>query len=294
MSEGAPLAWAVAGVGRAGRARAQAIVADPRCRLAAVHRGRFAPDFDAPDLPYAESIARADAVAVCSPTRAHAAQVRAALEARRHVVVEFPLAEDAETAAALFRLARDVGRVLHVEHIELLDPAWITLNAQIDGLPLRSVELSAERPGPVEADPHELALALVARLHQLVGIAGPVRAVAGVAHGPGRLEGQLLVGDDVSTPFRVLQHPDRGRHYQLVARSERTAWRLADRALFRDEHPQTLLSDGPLFARDHARAMARILDDRPPYVDEARILHVLDVVDALSALRVGRIAPRTP
>lgn len=294
MSEGAPLAWAVVGVGRAGRARAHAIAADPRCRLVAVHRGRHAPSFGVPELPFEEAVARADAVAVCSPTEAHAPQVRAALAARRHVVVEFPLAEDVETAAGLFDLARDAGRVLHVEHIELLDPAWITLHAQIGRTPLRACELTTEDPGPADADPRELALGQVARLHQLVGVAGPVRAVTRVAHGPGRLEGELRIGDDVPVAFRFLRHPDRGRRYRLVCRSERTTWRLADRALFRDEHPQTLLSDGPLFARDHARAMARILDDRPHYVEEARILHVLGVVDALSALRVGRIAPRTP
>lgn len=290
--ERAPIAWSVVGVGRAGRARARAIVADARCRLVAVHRGRFADAVDAPDLPLDEAIARADAVAVCSPTSEHATQVRRALAAGRHVVVEYPLAEDSETASALLALAHDVGRVLHVEHIELLDPAWLTLKAQLTDTPVQALEVHAERPGPSDADPHEIVLHQVARLHQLVGLVGAVRSIEEVSHGAGRLEARLRAGDDVPVSCRFLQDPERARHAHLVVRSVQATWRLADRALFRDEHPQTLLSEGPLFAQDHARAMARILDGRPSYVSEPRILHVLDVVDALSALQVGRIAPR--
>lgn len=284
------MAWAVVGVGRAGRARARAIEADPRCRLVAVHRGRHASAFDVPDLPFDEAVARADAVAICSPTSAHAEQVRRALEAGRHVVVEYPLAEDAATAADLLALARRRGRVLHVEHIELLDPAWITLDAQLSHARPRSAEVHTELPGPVEASPHDIALRQVARLHQLVGLLGPVRSIEDLAHGPGRLEGHLAIGDGTPVSFRFLQAPDYARHARLVVHADQADWRMEDRALFRDDQPQTLLSEGPLFARDHARAMARILENRPSYVDDERILHVLGVVDALSTLSTGPIA----
>ena len=285
--------WAVLGVGLAGRARARAILADPRSALVAVHRGRFADEVGAPQVSLDDAIHAADAVAVCSPTAHHAEQVTAALEAGRHVVVEFPLAPDAATAAHLLRRAADLDRVLHVEHIELLDPAQVVLTRSVARDAVRSITVSFSRPGPGDADAHELALGNVARLHRVVGVGGPVAAVDSVSASPGALRAQLTLAGGVPVQLRFEQRPDAQRATRLTVHAGAT-WVLADRALERDGLPVALDAGPPLFALDHAAAMGRIVDGQGPYVADARVLHVLDVVGALSALSTGPLARREP
>jgi predicted dehydrogenase len=55
-----------------------------------------------------------DAVVIATPASTHAPLVRAALERRKHVLVEKPMALDAESCAALCELADAIGRVLMV------------------------------------------------------------------------------------------------------------------------------------------------------------------------------------
>src|SRR5690606_9515317 len=112
-----------------------------------------------------EAIARADAVAVCSPNPAHAEQVRAALLAKRHVVCEYPLAPDAEQAAALFALAAQVDRVLHVEHIELLTGPAATLRGRVRPQLIQTLEVGFQGRGSAEIAGSALALKNIARLH---------------------------------------------------------------------------------------------------------------------------------
>ncbi|MFT4165253.1 MAG: Gfo/Idh/MocA family oxidoreductase [Microlunatus sp.] len=57
-----------------------------------------------------------EAVAIATPARTHAPIALAAFEAGKHVVVEKPLADNAETAAVMVAAAKDAGRVLMVDH----------------------------------------------------------------------------------------------------------------------------------------------------------------------------------
>ncbi|MEE6465689.1 hypothetical protein FKM82_006644 [Ascaphus truei] len=55
------------------------------------------------------------------------------LEAGKHVLVEYPMALSASTAQELWRLAEHKGKVLHVEHIELLTEEYKQLKKEVDG-----------------------------------------------------------------------------------------------------------------------------------------------------------------
>jgi predicted dehydrogenase len=57
-----------------------------------------------------------DAVAICTPVETHFPLASAALAAGKHVMVEKPLTDSTETAAALVEQARAAGRILHVDH----------------------------------------------------------------------------------------------------------------------------------------------------------------------------------
>lgn len=288
------LSWAVIGVGVAGRARTAAILKDPRAKLAAVWRGRYAAEAGVPvaaDLDAA--LAAADAVAIASPTEAHAGQVRAALDAGKHVVVEFPLAPTAAEAASLFALAATRGRVLHVEHVELLDAPCQTLQAHVHPDLVESIEVAFERPGPEEVGAAELALGNVARLHRVTAIGGPVASIERVEVADGRMLAELLLvsGAPVRCTFR--QSPYFARRTTLSATTPTGRWEQENDVLSRDGTPQTLLGVGSLFLRDQRRATARILDGAPPYVTDGRILHVLDVVGLLAEGRTGPVPQRS-
>lgn len=279
--------WAISGVGTAGQARARAILRDPDSVLVATWRGAEVGVPRAGTL--AEAIAPADAVAICAPTAVHPAQVRAVLEAGRHVVCEFPLAPDAGAAARLFDLARSRDRVLHVAHIEVLSGVAATLRGNVRALAVRRVELRFERPGPATVPGHELALANVARLHRLVDVAGPVASVDQVVQEPGLLSGRMTLRHGAPVAFAFRQAPDFGRLTTLEVEDHATTWRQENRALYRDGVPQTILEATPLFELDHHHAMRRIAGGAASYVPEERILHVLRLVSALRSGAVGAV-----
>lgn len=57
-----------------------------------------------------------EAVAIATPARTHAPIALAAFEAGKHVLVEKPLADNAETAALMVAAAHAAGRVLMIDH----------------------------------------------------------------------------------------------------------------------------------------------------------------------------------
>jgi predicted dehydrogenase len=57
-----------------------------------------------------------DAVAIATPARTHATIALAAFEAGKHVLVEKPLADNAETAALMVSAAEAAGRTLMIDH----------------------------------------------------------------------------------------------------------------------------------------------------------------------------------
>jgi predicted dehydrogenase len=64
-----------------------------------------------------------DAVAIATPARTHASLALAAFKAGKHVLVEKPLADNAETAALMVSAAEAAGRVLMIDHTYCYTPA---------------------------------------------------------------------------------------------------------------------------------------------------------------------------
>jgi predicted dehydrogenase len=64
-----------------------------------------------------------DAVAIATPAGTHAPIALAAFEAGKHVLVEKPLADNAEAAAVMVSAADDAGRVLMIDHTYCYTPA---------------------------------------------------------------------------------------------------------------------------------------------------------------------------
>jgi UDP-2-acetamido-3-amino-2,3-dideoxy-glucuronate N-acetyltransferase len=74
-----------------------------------------------------------DAVAIAAPAALHAALARAALEAKKHVFVEKPLALTLPEAEALVRLAAAQDRRLMVGHLLQYHPAFLKLAELVRG-----------------------------------------------------------------------------------------------------------------------------------------------------------------
>ncbi len=294
MSRQRRLRWTILGAGTAGRARARGIERDERGDLVSVWRGRFAGELGVPAATSLEAaIEAATAVAICSPSEAHAEQVRAVLEAGRHALVELPLALDAAEAAELFALARRRGRVLHVEHIELLDAPSQTLRALVRPTVIEKIEVKFERQGPGSADPASLALGNLARLHRVASVGGAFSHVHAVRASSGRLEASLTLATGAEITATFQQAPYFARRTVLRIDAPGSCWEQINGNLTRDGNPQTLLGVGPLFNRDQAVASGRILDGAPAYVDEERILHVLDVATMLARGETGPVPHRS-
>lgn len=292
MSKESVLRWAVIGVGRAGQARARAIQAHRGCELVAVYRGRFAERF--PTIPaagsFSEALAVADAVAICSPDVEHPGQVEQALRAGKHVVCEYPVAADAREALRLLGFAHEVGRVLHVEHIELLHAPQATLRAHMKSDPAVEIRQEFTRTGDETADPEEVAVRNLARVHRLIDLAGSVIRVQDLKLEPGSVSGQLIHAAGATSNFMWQQSAYLKRATRMSVRTRsRDEWRLDRDTLYRGKIAQTLIESKPLFEQDHRIAMARIRDARGPYVEDPRLVHGLQVMRRIAEGREGDV-----
>ena len=130
MSEPAPLAVVVVGVGHLGRHHLRLVRTLPGWRCV----GAFDPDrarleavcaeFGAEPLASLdEAVARTEAAVIASPTVTHREVAERFLAAGRHVLVEKPIAAAVAEAQEMVALARQHGVVLGVGHVEYFNPA---------------------------------------------------------------------------------------------------------------------------------------------------------------------------
>ncbi len=274
------LALAVVGLGRAGRARVAALEAHPRARLAALVRRQPEPG----ERGFAEVLGDPEiqGVILCTPNLGHAPAAESALAAGKHVLVEFPLAASAGEARALQELATRVQSMLHVEHIELLSPSQRHQRERVAGLgrPLGGeLSFTASNTGWI-GDPAQAgspALRAVARLHRLVDLFGEARVE------DARLEGDArayrLV---VELGFAAGAGPVRLVETRKPELERATRWAIdCENGRLGDPPVE---APGALFRQDLDVFVARVLDGKPGYVPEARVLHVLELVERIEEL----------
>jgi predicted dehydrogenase len=103
------------------------------------------------------------AVIVATPTGTHHAVAGAALEAGCDVLVEKPITDRLEDGEALVRRAAELGRTLHVGHVERFNPIWSALQAEI-GVP---AFVEAERLAPFVPRSLDVDVVLDLMIHDL-------------------------------------------------------------------------------------------------------------------------------
>jgi biliverdin reductase len=191
-----PIRVGLIGTGYAAKARAEGIQADARAQLVAV-AGRRLENAQEFSLTYGaeatgawpELISRADLdlVVIASINADHAAMTRAALQAGKHVVVEYPLALNLGEAEDLMQLAQTQNKLLHVEHIELLSGIHQAVVAALPEIGTafyaRYTSFNGQRPAPRKWT-YALAqfgfplVGALSRIHRLTDLFGPVATVS--------------------------------------------------------------------------------------------------------------------
>jgi biliverdin reductase len=128
-----------------------------------------------------------DLIAICTINCEHAAIARAALEAGKHVIVEYPLALNAREGKELVALAQQQGKLLHVEHIELLGGLHQAVRQHLPhiGSPFyaRYATLLGQRPAPRRWTYHQEMfgfplIAALSRIHRFTDLFGKVESVS--------------------------------------------------------------------------------------------------------------------
>jgi len=133
------------GTGYAATARAKALSADRRSQLISVSSGsdssdganraaEIAEQYGAKAVAYWQQLVAenaVDLVIICTVSALHGEMVEAALQAGKHVVVEYPLSLQLAQAEQLVKLAAQKRLLLHVEHIELLGGLHLAMRSHL-------------------------------------------------------------------------------------------------------------------------------------------------------------------
>ena len=98
-------------------------------QLAAEHKAEFIPEWHR--LVEREDL---DGVVICTHNDSHGEVVLAALQANKHVFVEYPLASDVDEGEMALRLAEERGCVLRVSHPEVVSNTHKALKQKISEL----------------------------------------------------------------------------------------------------------------------------------------------------------------
>ncbi len=121
----------IVGLGNAGSSLLPAIKKHPHVSVTAAcgrskeRLEKFAKDFNADTFFNVEEMCKGDvvdAVYIASPTELHASHVQAALELKKHVIVEKPMAVTLEQSTMLIELAKKNGVQLIVGHSHSFEP----------------------------------------------------------------------------------------------------------------------------------------------------------------------------
>jgi biliverdin reductase len=324
----APIRVGMIGTGHAARSRSQALLSEDRAQLVAVagrtleSAANFAQPYGAEASADWQSLVHRpdiDLIVVCHVNSGHADVGRAALEAGKAVVVEYPLALTVDEAEALIDLAQTRGLFLHVEHIELWGGLHQTLKAHLEtiGQPayVRYETVVPKRPAPKKwsYDPCAVWLSIGGGAVSLASLDQPFwrgqscvkstsvrlwRCSALLQHC--RCTAQLTFangvlaevfygkGEQVWQPARYMEiQGDRGA---LVFEGDQGT-------LLQDgvSQPLTLAARRGLFAKDTAAVLDALLEGKPMYVSPQESLYALTVAAAAErSAATGQGSKTTP
>ncbi len=312
-----PIRIGLVGTGYAAKLRAQALLADGRSRLVAVaghlpeKTEEFAQTYQTEAaVSWRKLVEREDIdlVIIATVSRDHGAIAKAAILAGKHVVVEYPLALDVAEASEIIALSENAGKLLHVEHLELLGGVH---QAFAKSLPdagrvfyVRYATLSPQRPAPRRwsYQRHLFGFPLVgalSRVQRLTDVFGRVETASCQAQywdaPPPQTESGYFTACLCTAQLRF----NSGVIAEVVYGKGEIFWQ-TERKLEVHGDRGTLIFDGDegrlvrgseitavevgsrrgLFAKDTAMVLDHLIDGTPLYIAPEASLYALKVADA--------------
>ncbi|MBW4479182.1 MAG: Gfo/Idh/MocA family oxidoreductase [Tolypothrix brevis GSE-NOS-MK-07-07A] len=193
--EKASLGVGLIGTGYVAKLRSEAFVHDERSHLLAFvgntkeKTASLASHYQAEAMSSCQQLLERediDLVVICNVNRDHGAIAKKALQAGKHVIVEYPLSLDVVEAEELVALAKAQNKLLHVEHIELLGGLHLALKQYLPQLGelfyVRYSTIKPEHPAPRKwTFSHDLfgfpLMGALSRLHRFTDLFGEVTTV---------------------------------------------------------------------------------------------------------------------
>lgn len=182
------------GTGYVAKLRAEALQQDERSHLVAVvgntpeKTAAFAHNYQAQAISSTSQLVDLDVdlVIVSNVNRDHGAIARLALQAGKHVVVEYPLSLDVPEAIELIALSKAKKKLLHVEHLEILGGLHQALKQNLSQIGhvfyARYSTINPQHPAPRKWTYNQELfgfplIGALSRLHRLVDLFGSVSSV---------------------------------------------------------------------------------------------------------------------
>lgn len=316
-----PVRVGLVGTGYVAKTRAQSFRSDGRSQLVAVAGHTrdttepFCREFEASFVPgWPELVGRddLDLIVVSTINSDHGAIVRSALEQNKHVVVEYPLSLDLQEARECLALAHRRGKLLHVEHLELLGGLHNAIKEALEAIApvfyARYTTINPQRPAldrwtyRRSLFGYPLAGAL-SRLHRFTDLFGPVASVT--AHNQfwdmdgDRFHSCLCtaqltftcgtVGEAVYGKGETFWESE--NCFTLYGENGTLIFTPKGGQLLRGDTPQPLEvgSRRGLFARDTQMVLDHLVEGTPLYVSPEASLYTLRVADAARrSAEIGR------
>jgi biliverdin reductase len=310
-----PLKVGLVGTGYVAKLRADILQADERVQITHINghtpekNDSFCQTYGAQNCESWQDLVtqpELDLVIVMAINRDHGAIARAALQAGKHVVVEYPLSLDVREAEELIQLANAQDKMLHVEHIELLSGIHRAVKAALPAIAkpfyARYTSLAPQRPAPQKwtYQPELFGFPLIgalSRINRLIDLFGQVKAVNGNSRFWGGADSSSFYTSCVCTAQLKFAS---GLVADIVYGKGEAIWK-SDRTLEVRGETGAILIDGEqgtlmqidqtypidmgsrrgLFAQDTAMVLAYLTTGEPLYVTPEESLYALKVADAV-------------
>ena len=302
----------IVGTGYAAKKRAEAIKIDDRADLLAVTGNtpetlvEFCRTYQVKAVDswsQLVSLNELDLIFVCTINRDCGAIAKAAILAEKHVVVEYPLALEADVAAEIIELAAKRNKLLHVEHIEIIGGLHQALKQHLPQIgkvfyasystisPQHPVEPSWKYQRNMFGFPLAAALS---RIHRLTDLFGEVESVTcsnrywDLANSnyfrACFCQAQLNFSNEITALVTygkgdIFWHGDRtlevyGEKGKIIFEGQ-TGTLILDR-----EQEIPVVSRRGLFARDTTMVLDYLWDNKPLYIQPQASLYALQVANA--------------
>ncbi|MEM6451077.1 MAG: Gfo/Idh/MocA family oxidoreductase [Cyanobacteria bacterium P01_D01_bin.105] len=303
------------GTGYAAKARAKSLIGDGRAHLLSVsgedsHRTEvFAQQYGlvpATSWQALVSDVQIDLVVVATVSSLHGEIVAAALQAGKHVVVEYPLSLDVSQAEGLIKLATQQKVLLHVEHIELLGGLHRAMRSHLSQIGavqyVNYRTLNPQNPAPRKWTYRKALFGFVycgalSRVQRMTNLFGVVQRVSCTTRYVGESVDDdwfkgVLSSARLEFASGVVAELTYGKGEGLWVRRREVEVQGSDGAMaFQGNHGQLVTAEGErsiaveprkgLFLKDTDAVLSYLIHGAPLYVSASDSLYALKVADAL-------------